>query len=144
METNSLENAEFAAAAGGIGIVVVAAYVVFGIISLICWIKVLIALFKKEGAGLGILGILCSIYAFVWGWLKATELGLKKTMIWWTVSIIAVFVVAGVAAVAIGATVANSSEFQKAMEEAQNRAQESYQSPDTTPDTIPDSDTDSQ
>ena len=27
--------------------------------------------FKSQGAGLGILGILCPLFAFIWGWMKA-------------------------------------------------------------------------
>ncbi len=117
-------NSQAAAAATGIGLAVFAAYAIIGIISLVCWIKVLIALFKKEGAGLGILGILCSIYAFIWGWMKSTELGLKKTMVWWTLCIVGAMVVGAVAAVSVAGVAANSPEFRKAMEDAQRQARE--------------------
>ncbi len=103
------------------------------IISLVCWIKVLIALFKKEGAGLGILGILCGIYTFIWGWMKSTELGLRKTMMWWTltlvVSVLLWFVVIA-GAVGIAAT---SPEFKKAIEDAQKKAQEQQVQPAPAP-----------
>lgn len=110
--------------AGGIGIGI--AYALLIIISLVCWIKVLIALFNKEGAGMGILGILCSIYAFIWGWIKSTELGLKKTMIWWTICIVG-FMALGV--VASGA-LANNPEFQRQFREAQRKAQEQQAAPE--------------
>lgn len=121
-------NSQTAAAAAGIGLVVFAAYAIIAIISLVCWIKVLIALFKKEGAGLGILGILCNIYAFIWGWMKSTELGLKKTMIWWTLCIVGIIGVSVLAAAGMAGVAANSPEFQKefkkAMDDAKRQAQE--------------------
>ena len=54
--------------------------------SLICWIMVLVKMFKAS-VGMGILGLLCGIVAFIWGWVKAGELGLKKVMLWWTIFI---------------------------------------------------------
>ncbi|MBN1349731.1 hypothetical protein JXJ21_10000 [candidate division KSB1 bacterium] len=51
---------------------------------LACWIMVLIPLFK-ENVGLGILGIICGLFAFIWGWIKAKEKGLTKVMIIWTI-----------------------------------------------------------
>lgn len=123
METSS----QTAAAAGIVGMIGLAGFALIMIISLVCWIKVLIALFKKEGAGLGILGIICNIYAFIWGWMKSTELGLKKTMVWWTLCIVGsivlwVVVVAGMMGVA-----ATSPEFQKAMDEAKMEMQKQQQ-----------------
>lgn len=121
-------SSQTAAAAGILGIVVLVAFAAIVIISLVCWIKVLIALFKKEGAGLGILGLLCSIYAFIWGWMKSAELGLKKTMIWWTICIVGSVVlwfvaVAGAMGVA-ASDPAFQKEFQKALEEGQKKARE--------------------
>jgi hypothetical protein len=55
-----------------------------GIGSLICWIMVLIKMFQNEKPLIGILGILCSLWAFVWGWMKSSTLGLKKTMLIWS------------------------------------------------------------
>jgi uncharacterized membrane protein len=55
-----------------------------GIGSLICWIMVLIKMFQNEKPLIGILGILCSLWAFIWGWTKASTLGLKKTMLIWS------------------------------------------------------------
>ena len=55
-----------------------------GLVSLFCWIKVLIVIFKTQGAGLGILGILCPIFTFIWGWMKAKEHNLQQIMMIWT------------------------------------------------------------
>lgn len=126
-------SSQTATAAAGIGLIIFAAYGIIAIISLVCWIKVLIALFKKEGAGLGILGILCNIYAFIWGWMKSTELGLKKTMVWWTISIIGAIVVGIVASIGMAGVVASDPSFKKAMEDAQRAAQEQQAAPATTP-----------
>jgi hypothetical protein len=55
-----------------------------GLVSIFCWIKVLIVIFKTQGAGLGILGILCPLFTFIWGWMKAKEHGLQQIMMIWT------------------------------------------------------------
>ena len=60
---------------------------VVGIASLVLWIMVLIKLFQKEGVLLGILGIICGIYAFIWGWMNSGLVG-KNIMIAWTACII--------------------------------------------------------
>ncbi len=56
--------------------------------SLVCWIMVLIKMFKNEKPLIGILGILCSLWAFIWGWMKSSTLGLKKTMMIWSACIL--------------------------------------------------------
>jgi hypothetical protein len=56
----------------------------FSIISLICWIMVLIKMFQNQGALHGILGIICGLYAFIWGWMNAKRYGLSNIMIGWT------------------------------------------------------------
>jgi hypothetical protein len=56
------------------------------IVMLVCWIKVLIVLFSKAGVGLGILGIICQLFAFIWGWVKHKEYGLTKVMTIWTIA----------------------------------------------------------
>lgn len=48
---------------------------------------VLIKMFKNEKPLIGILGILCSLWAFIWGWMKASTLGLKQIMMIWSVCI---------------------------------------------------------
>ena len=58
--------------------------------SLVCAIVVLIPLFKKEGVLKGILGIICLIYTYIWGWMhvKDESLKLKNWMYAWTVFIV--------------------------------------------------------
>lgn len=67
-----------------IGIVLLA---VGSIGSLVCWIMVLIKMFQNDKPLIGVLGILCGLWAFIWGWMKAGSLGLKKTMMIWSVCI---------------------------------------------------------
>jgi regulator of sirC expression with transglutaminase-like and TPR domain len=56
------------------------------ICSVVYWIIVVIRLFKEKGAIHGILGIVVSLYPFIWGWIKHKELKLTKTMLIWTIS----------------------------------------------------------
>jgi hypothetical protein len=55
-------------------------------ISVVCWIIVLIRMFK-ESALKGILGLICSLYAFIWGWMNSAA-GLKNIMLLWTLAIV--------------------------------------------------------
>jgi len=51
----------------------------------VCFILVIIKLFKKEGVGLGILGIICGIYTFIWGWINHKTENITTVMIIWTI-----------------------------------------------------------
>jgi len=54
----------------------------------ICWILVLIKIFQNDGALKGILGLICSLFAFIWGWMNAGRLNIKNIMMAWTVLLI--------------------------------------------------------
>ncbi len=56
--------------------------------NLVLFIVVLIKLFKKEGPILGILGLLCGLFTFIWGWIKHKELKLSKVMLIWTITVV--------------------------------------------------------
>jgi hypothetical protein len=60
----------------------------------VCWIIVLIKIFQNDGALKGILGLICSLFAFIWGWIHAGRLGTKKIMMAWTVLLILYFIFA--------------------------------------------------
>jgi len=47
-------------------------------------IVVLIKLFKKEGVLKGILGIICMLYTFIWGWMHHKEENLTTIMYIWS------------------------------------------------------------
>ena len=53
-----------------------------------CFIMVLIKLFQDKGALHGILGLICSLYTFIWGWMNAGRLNIRNIMLIWTVIII--------------------------------------------------------
>ncbi len=55
---------------------------------LVCLVIVLIKLFQNEGALKGILGLICGLYTFVWGWMNANRLGIKTIMMVWTALLI--------------------------------------------------------
>jgi hypothetical protein len=57
--------------------------------SLVCWIMVVVKIFQSGSVGLGILGIFCPLFTFIYGWVKADELGVKNLMLIWTVLIVA-------------------------------------------------------
>lgn len=58
--------------------------VAIGIGSIICWVMVLIKLFQNEGPLWGILGIICALYALIWGWMNADKYNLRKIVMIWT------------------------------------------------------------
>ena len=70
--------------------------VVVGLATFVMFVVVLIKLFQNEGVGKGILGIICSLYTFIWGWMKHKELGITQLMIWWSVSIVAGMVLSAI------------------------------------------------
>ena len=55
---------------------------------MICFIIVLIKLFQNEGALKGILGLICALYTFIWGWMNSDKLGIRNIMMIWTLLII--------------------------------------------------------
>ena len=58
--------------------------IIAGIGSLICWIIILIKLFQEKGVLHGILGIICGLYPFIWGWINVGRLNAKTVMLIWT------------------------------------------------------------
>ncbi len=71
--------------------------IIFGIGSLVCWIMTLIKMFQKDNVGLAILGIICPLWAFIWGWMNAAKYDHKKIMMIWTGCVVlgTIFNVAG-------------------------------------------------
>lgn len=54
------------------------------IVSLILYVIVLVKMFQNSGVLAGILGIICSIYAFIWGWLNAKQYEFTPLMLLWS------------------------------------------------------------
>lgn len=94
-----------------------------GLASFVCAILVLIQMFKRAGAGLGIVGIItCGWGAFIWGWIKAKEFGLKKLMLTWT-AIIVVMIIAYIGVMVFGfAAIASNPDFQESMKKSMEEA----------------------
>jgi hypothetical protein len=59
-------------------------------LALVAGIAVLIKLFQKEGVLKGILGLICMLYTYIWGWMHVKDESLKlKTWMWiWTGAIL--------------------------------------------------------
>jgi hypothetical protein len=64
--------------------------------SLVCWIMTLIKMFQNDKILLGILGIICPLWSFIWGWMNKDKAAHPKLMLIWTICAI------------IGAVTANS------------------------------------
>ena len=54
------------------------------VVSAVCGIIVLVKLFQEKGALHGILGFICGLYTYIWGWMNAS----KNIMLLWTLFII--------------------------------------------------------
>ena len=59
-----------------------------GLGSLACFVIVLIKLFQNEGVLQGIIGLICGLYTFIWGWMNASKLNIRNLMLIWTVLIV--------------------------------------------------------
>ena len=59
-------------------------------LAFVAGIVVLVKLFQKEGVLKGILGLICMIYTYIWGWMHVKDESLKlKTWMWvWTGAIL--------------------------------------------------------
>ncbi|OLE55692.1 MAG: hypothetical protein AUG51_01795 [Acidobacteria bacterium 13_1_20CM_3_53_8] len=56
--------------------------------AVICQIIVLIKMFKDAGPVQGIIGLVCGIWAYIWGWMNSGRLGIRNIMMIWTVLLI--------------------------------------------------------
>jgi hypothetical protein len=59
---------------------------IVGLLSFGCLVFVLTKMYPKEGVGKTILGFICAIYAFIWGWqnIKNEDAMFKNVMYAWT------------------------------------------------------------
>ncbi|MBW1840321.1 MAG: tetratricopeptide repeat protein [Deltaproteobacteria bacterium] len=67
-------------------ILLIVVFLLLGIAELVIYVMVLIKLFKDKGILHGILGIICGIYPFIWGWMVHKRLKITKLMTIWTVA----------------------------------------------------------
>ena len=62
---------------------------VLSLVSLVCFIIVLIKQFQDAGVVHGIIGIItCGIWTLIWGWMNASRLNIKNIMMIWTLVLI--------------------------------------------------------
>ena len=66
---------------------------IVGLASFVLMVMVLIRLYKAEGTGQAVLGLICGLYTFFWGWKNADRLGFTKEMNWWKLAVLAQVVV---------------------------------------------------
>ena len=71
----------------------------FGIGGVIAWVAGLVVLFKlfqQEGFLKGVLGFICMLYTFIWGWqnIGREDLKLKTWMYAWTGAIVLAIIIA--------------------------------------------------
>lgn len=55
-------------------------------------ILVVVKMFQNAGALHGILGIICGLYAYIWGWMNSGKYNIRNLMIIWTVLIILIII----------------------------------------------------
>lgn len=55
-------------------------------------ILVVVKMFQNAGALHGILGIICGLYAYIWGWMNSGKLNIKNLMFIWTALIILIII----------------------------------------------------
>lgn len=78
--------------------------------SLACWIIILIKMFKTEKSPVpGILGIICNLWAYIWGWMNSAKAGLQKIMLLWTVAIVVCIIGAMISAGSIASQIPNQT-----------------------------------
>lgn len=63
---------------------------------IVCQILVVIQMFKNAGVVHGILGLICGLYALIWGWMNANKYGIKNLMLAWTALLILYIILSAV------------------------------------------------
>lgn len=61
--------------------------VVLGLVSLACWIMVVVKVFQSGNTLMGVLCI-CPLVAFIYGWTQSGKLDLQTIMLVWTAIIV--------------------------------------------------------
>ncbi|HXT60721.1 MAG TPA: hypothetical protein VN699_18925 [Pirellulales bacterium] len=88
-------------------LLILAPAIILGIGQLICLVRVIVEMFKRGETGMGIVCIalsLCTgiggLIAFVYGWVKSSQWGLRTVMLVWTGCIVLQLVLVVVALIA--------------------------------------------
>ena len=91
--------------------------------ALVAAIMVLVKLFQTKGAGHGILGLICGIYTFIWGWINHKTLGLTKLMLIWTIGWIVGY------GLMVPTMMSQMGDLSKQLQEAAQKAQQEASQP---------------
>jgi hypothetical protein len=62
------------------------------LVMIVAQILVVVKMFQNAGVVHGILGLICGLYAYIWGWMNSSKLGIKNLMFIWTALIILVII----------------------------------------------------
>jgi hypothetical protein len=62
------------------------------LVAFVVQILVVVKMFQNAGALHGILGIICGLYAYIWGWMNSAKLNIRNLMIIWTALIILIII----------------------------------------------------
>lgn len=62
------------------------------LVAFVIQILVVVKMFQNAGALHGILGIICGLYAYIWGWLNSGKYNIRNLMLIWTALIILVII----------------------------------------------------
>lgn len=62
--------------------------IIVAVVNLVCFVIVLTKLFPAEGAVKGILGIICALYTFIWGWQNVSRFNIRNIMMLWSACIV--------------------------------------------------------
>jgi len=70
-----------------------------------CWIMTPIKMFKSnENVGLSILGCICPLWAFIWGWMNAAKMNHKQIMLIWS-GLIGASIILNIIAAAVSSSI---------------------------------------
>ena len=67
--------------------------IILSIITFAVGLVVLVRLFQTEGPLKGVLGLICMLYTYIWGWINAKKLNLTTIMLIWTAVIVVSIVI---------------------------------------------------
>jgi hypothetical protein len=62
------------------------------LVAFVVQILVVVKMFQNAGALHGILGIICGLYAYIWGWMNSGKYNIRNLMIIWTALIILIVI----------------------------------------------------
>jgi len=75
---------------------------IVGLVAFILQIIIVIKIFQNDGALKGILGLICGLYALIWGWQNADRLNIRNVVMGYTGLLILAIILNVVARVMAG------------------------------------------